>query len=490
MSATYSSRATIPTTSQWEPTIGLEIHARLATRTKAFCACEVTFAEPPNSRTCPICLAYPGTLPVLNADAVRLAVRSAVALRCSVSRESRFDRKNYFYPDLPKGYQITQADAPLAVNGWLEVHSRERMNQRVRIERIHIEEDAGRSTHSSAGTSGVDLNRAGAPLIEIVTRPDLSSPADAASCFSRIRQILLWAGTCDGNMEEGSIRCDANVSIHRPGEPLGTRVEIKNLNSFRFLAHAVEFEIERQIAVLESGGTVSHETRLYDPASGQTRTMRSKEDAPDYRFFPEPDLPPLECTEELTAAAAAGLPLMPDELVGRYVHAHELDPGEAEVLASTHALATLFERTSELTGDARAASNWIRNDVVRLMKERAADDPGITAEQLSGILKLTTDGTISVGSAREVLARVWSSDASPEAVVEELGLAQNRDAGALTSIVTRLIESHPEQAAEYRAGRTRLLGFFVGLAMKQSGGTADPRMLTQIVRSALEDASD
>lgn len=467
------------------PTIGLEIHARLLTRTKAFCACATTYGAPPNTLTCPICLGYPGTLPVLNRAAVRQALRSTAAFRCELARESRFDRKNYLYPDLPKGYQITQAEVPLATGGWLGIHSPTRGEVRIPLLRIHMEEDAGKSLHGAEEGSRIDLNRAGTPLIEVVTAPALESAEEAVACFSRIRQTLMWIGACDGNMEEGSIRCDANVSVSGSDEP-GTRVEIKNLNSFRFMARAIEFEIERQSRQLASGRVVVQETRLFDPPSGTTRSMRSKEEANDYRYFPEPDLPHLKITEDEIRATSTDPLELPDERARRYREELALDPGEAETLCSTREISDLFEQTADSSGRPADAAKWVRNDVLRIMKERDAGAPiGIESRQLAELIELTASNVVSSTVARELLDEVWGTSESPDAIVRTRGLEQVQDRELIEGIVRRLMDEHPQEVAEFRGGRDRLLGFFVGRVMKETGGKADPKLATAIARGML-----
>ena len=462
------------------------MHARLLTRTKAFCRCETVFGEEPNRRTCPVCQGWPGALPVLNGEAVRLAVRSALAFRARVDDVSRFDRKNYFYPDLPKGYQITQAELPLARGGYVSIFSKERGELTVRLERLHMEEDAGRSAHHPDGTSRVDLNRAGAPLVEIVTAPDLRTPDEAIACFTRIRQILLWAGTCDGNMEEGSIRCDANISVSAD-ESLGTRTEVKNLNSFRFLGRAIEYEAARQIELLESGGRVTQETRAFDPASGETRSMRSKEEAKDYRYFPEPDLPALVLPAGLVDEELAALPEMPDVRASRYRTALGFEALDAEALAATREVSDLFDALSSRVGDHVVASNWVRNEVLRLLKQSGESAaPRITVDQLADLIDITRGGLISSTVAREVFDAVWGTERMPRAWVEQQGLAQVRDEKALRELITTEIASHPAEAAGYLEGRVRLLGFFVGRVMKETDGKADPKMTSDIVREILE----
>lgn len=472
-------------TGEWRPTIGLEVHARLATRTKAFCRCELSFGAPPNSRTCPVCLGWPGSLPVLNVEAVRLAIRAAFAMRTTVALLSRFDRKNYFYPDLPKGYQITQAAFPLGREGRIAIHSKSRGEVWIRIERIHMEEDAGRTVHDRGSESRVDFNRAGAPLVEIVTAPDLESSDEAIACFSRIRQLLIWVAACDGNMEEGSIRCDANVSVSRTSEH-GTRTETKNLNSFRFLGRAIDYEIERQIGVLECGDQVIQETRLFDVSAGATRPMRSKEEAHDYRFFPEPDLHPLVLDSDVLESERNSRDRLPDIRAAEYRAMFGMTPLESEAIASTSPVADLFEGLAARIGDHQIAKNWILNHVLRAMKENDTVLPAISIAQMDELIGLTRGSVISSTTARDVFDEIWNTSLSPRAIVEERGLAQSQNDAEIRELAARLIETYPEEAEGYRTGRQRLLGFFVGLIMKETKGKADPRLTSGIVKELLE----
>jgi aspartyl-tRNA(Asn)/glutamyl-tRNA(Gln) amidotransferase subunit B len=461
----------------WEATIGLEVHARLLTNTKIFCACPISFGAPPNTLVCPVCLGYPGALPVLNRAAVELAVRMALATGCTVHPRSIFARKNYFYPDLPKGYQISQYDQPLATEGRV---------RGVRIQRIHMEEDAGKLMHEG-DVSLVDLNRAGTPLIEIVTHPDITSSAQAIDYLTRLRQILMYCGVCDGNMEEGSLRCDANISVHRPGEPLGTRAEVKNLNSFRFLGRAIEYEIERQIGVLESGGVVVQETRLFDAVAGETRTMRSKEEAHDYRYFPEPDLPAITLEKTSIDEIAASLPALPDERIALYGQVHRMTESDAEVIVASRPVADYFEQTAAESANARAAANWVRNDVLRVLNEQKidADAYRVTPSMLARLIRMIDDGVIGGKSAKDVFEEMSQTGEQPESVVERKGLAQITDPEVIREAALHVMQQNPKQVEQYRSGTQKIFGFLVGQLMKETGGRAHAETANRILRELL-----
>jgi aspartyl-tRNA(Asn)/glutamyl-tRNA(Gln) amidotransferase subunit B len=463
--------------SGWESVIGLEVHARLLTKTKIFCGCAPAFGAAPNTHVCPVCLGYPGALPVMNRKAVELAIRAALATGCEVHAESIFARKNYFYPDLPKGYQISQFDRPLATGG--------RIGD-VRLTRIHLEEDAGKSIHHG-DVSHVDLNRAGTPLVEIVSEPDVRSAEHASDYLTRLRQILMYTEVCDGNMEEGSLRCDANVSVRRKGAPLGTRAEIKNVNSFRYLRSAIEFEIARQIALLESGGTVVQETRLYDAASGETRPMRSKEEAHDYRYFPDPDLLTLTVDDALVAEVRRTIPELPHERSARYQRDFGLSVVDAEMLVVTRALAEYFDAVVVASGNARAASNWVRNEVLRVLNEQKIDIDAyrVTPAMLGRLIALIDNGAIGGKAAKEVFDDMSLSGEAPDAVVERKGLAQVSDPNAIRDAAQRVLERNAAQVEQYRGGKTQVFGFLVGQLMKEMRGKAKADVANDVLRELL-----
>jgi aspartyl-tRNA(Asn)/glutamyl-tRNA(Gln) amidotransferase subunit B len=482
----------VRSSNDWEAVIGLEVHAQLQTRTKIFCGCSTQFGAPPNSQVCPVCLGLPGALPVLNRQAVDFAIKAALACGCDVQPRSVFARKNYFYPDLPKGYQISQYELPLALGGGLDI-TVDGATKHVGLTRIHMEEDAGKSLHEGFPDSDrrtyVDYNRSGVPLIEIVSEPDMRSAAEAAEFFTRLRSILVWLGVSDGNMEEGSLRCDANVSIRPRGQTkLGTKAEVKNVNSFRYLEKALEFEISRQIDLIEGGGKVVQETRLWDTSSGRTHSMRSKEEAHDYRYFPEPDLPPLLVDDARIERVRETMPELPEARSRRFVSDFAIPAYDAGVLTQSAQLADYFEETARTSKNAKAASNWIMGELLRTLKERGQEitDVPVPPSALAGLIALIDKGTISTAIAKGVFAKMYDSRRSADDIVREEGLAQNSDEGALSAIIAEVLNVNDEAAAQYRAGKKQTFGFLVGQVMKKSGGKANPKLASDLVKRALE----
>lgn len=475
---------------RYEPVIGLEVHAQVKTETKIFCGCSTRFGQEPNSAVCPICLGMPGVLPVLNRKVVDYAIRTGLALSCKVANRSVFARKNYFYPDLPKSYQISQYELPLCRNGALEIVT-EAGPKTVGITRIHLEEDAGKLVHpeGATGTSYVDLNRTGVPLMEIVSEPDLRSAEEAGAYLRALHQTLLYLGVCDGNMEEGQFRCDANVSLRPVGaEKFGTRAEIKNVNSFKYVEAAIQYEIARQTAVLDDGGTVVQETRLWNEAKGATYSMRSKEDAMDYRYFPEPDLMPLAVSEAWIDEARAALPELPLARRRRFAEAYELPDYDAQVLTAERALADYFEAAVKAYGgSAKKVSNWVMAELMRELKAHAAPiaQCPIKPESLAAMLRLIDDGTISGKIAKDVFVEMFKSGKEAAAIVEDKGLKQESDAGALEAVIDKVLADNPKEVEGYRGGKTKLMGFFVGQTMKATGGKANPRMVNELLARKL-----
>lgn len=475
---------------EFEAVIGLEVHVELNTASKVFCSCPTRFGAAPNSQVCPVCAGFPGALPVLNAEALRKAVLAGLALEGEISPVIRFDRKQYFYPDLPKGYQISQLEHPVMRNGRLTIRT-ESGEKTVRINRLHLEEDAGKLLHaedSGEEASHVDLNRAGVPLIEIVSEPDLSSAKEAVAYLTELRKVMKFIGVSDVNMEEGSLRCDANVSVRPKGEArLGTRVEIKNMNSFRFLERAVQYEVRRQVRVLEEGGTVAQETRLYDPDEDRTYVMRTKEEAEDYRYFPDPDLPLFVLAAEEVERLRALLPELPAAMRRRFVAEYGLPEYDADLLTSERALATLFEGAARMSGRPKAVANWIMGEVLKHLNTTAAapEDLRLTPEHLAELVGLVERGTLSSTMAKEVLAETLTTGRAPSAVVAERGLAQESDAARLEALADEVIAENAEAVAKYRAGKTGVLGALVGAMMKKTGGRANPRLCNEILARKL-----
>ncbi len=472
---------------EYETVIGLECHAQLLTRTKLFCGCRAGFGDPPNENVCPVCVGLPGALPVLNRRAVELAARMALAVSCRVNRRSIFARKNYFYPDLPKGYQISQYDRPLAEEGVVEIETASG-RKRVGIERIHMEEDAGKLLHEgfrdSSTKSGVDFNRSGVPLIEIVSRPELSSPEEAVAYAESLHEILQYTGVSDADMEKGNFRCDGNVSLRPRGAPeLGTKVEIKNLNSFRFLGRALAYEVKRQSAVLDAGSRVVQETRLYDPDADETHPMRSKEEAHDYRYFPDPDLPPLSLGAEEVDEIGRNLPELPAAKRARFTAELGLPAYDAEVLTGSRALADYFEAAARQSGNPKAASNWVMSDVLRKLKEVPGpiDAFPIKPSALGDLVALVDRGAVSGKMAREVFEKMYASGEPAAAIIEREGLSQISDPAAIEAVVRSLVDARPDLAAQYRSGDEKVLGFFVGQVMKATKGQANPKLARELL---------
>jgi aspartyl-tRNA(Asn)/glutamyl-tRNA(Gln) amidotransferase subunit B len=476
---------------EWEPVIGLEVHVQLLTRSKIFCACSTRFGDPPNTNVCPVCLGLPGALPVVNQAAIEMALKAGLALNCRINRFSRFARKNYFYPDLPKGYQISQYDQPLAEHGYLMARSNGG-EKRIGITRIHLEDDAGKSIHDGFSDSGrstyVDLNRSGTPLIEIVSEPDIRSSSEAYDFLTRLKEIMLYLEVSDCNMEEGSLRCDANISVRPKGaEKFGTRAEVKNLNSFRFLKNALDYEIARQIEVLEGGGTVIQETRLWNTDEQRTVGMRSKEEAHDYRYFPEPDLMPLAISGEWEERLRATLPELPEARRQRFLERYGLREYDAGVLTATRALADYYEEAARLSGEPRAAANWVQGDLLGALNAEGKDitQSPIPAQHLGELVRLVQDGTISGKIAKTVFEKMLAGGKAPKQVIAEEGLAQISDPAAIEKIVAELIAASPKQVEQYRAGKAEVLKYFVGQVMKATRGQANPALVNELLKKRL-----
>jgi aspartyl-tRNA(Asn)/glutamyl-tRNA(Gln) amidotransferase subunit B len=482
--------------SAWETVIGLEIHAQLATKSKIFSGSATAYGAPPNTQADLVDLAYPGVLPVLNAQAVQMAVKFGLAIGAAVAHRSVFARKNYFYPDLPKGYQISQYELPVVARGSLNVMLEDGTVKNIGITRAHLEEDAGKSLHEGlANATGIDLNRAGTPLLEIVSEPDMRSAKEAVAYMKKIHTLVRYLEICDGNMQEGSFRCDANVSVRPKGrEKFGTRAEIKNLNSFRFVEKAIQYEIARQIELIESGGTVVQETRLYDSDKDETRSMRSKEEANDYRYFPDPDLLPVEIDSAFIEAVRATLPELPDEKAARFAKVFALSAYDAGVLSASRELGAYFESVvSGLTasaGHAKLAANWVMGELSSALNRDNLDieKSRVSAAHLTGLLLRIGDETISGKMAKEVFEAMWSSGQTADAIIEAKGLRQITDSGAIEAVIDAVIAANPKQLADYRAGKDKLFGFFVGQVMKATSGKANPAQLNELLKTKLAGA--
>ncbi len=472
---------------QWEVVIGLEVHAQLSTESKIFSGASTAFGAAPNAQACAVDIALPGVLPVLNRGAVERAIKFGLAVGAKVARRSVFSRKNYFYPDLPKGYQISQFDLPVVLGGEIPILV-DGVEKKVRLTRAHLEEDAGKSLHEDFhGMTGIDLNRAGTPLLEIVSEPDMSSPLEAVAYAKELHSLVRYLDICDGNMQEGSFRCDANVSVRHPGGPLGTRREIKNLNSFRFLQQAIEYEIQWQIDTLENGGKIQQATVLFDSDRGETRAMRSKEEAHDYRYFPDPDLLPLEISEAWIAEVGKTLPELPQAKRIRYVSDFGLSAYDAGVLTSSKELAAYFEEVVSIYSDPKACANWVMGEINGWLNKAGIEIERcpISSRALAGLLSRIGDGTISGKIAKEVFEAMWNGEGEADAIIEARGLKQISDSGALEKIVDEIIANNPSQVADYRAGRDKLFAFFVGQAMKATKGQANPAQLSEILKQKL-----
>lgn len=472
----------------YEVIIGLEVHAELSTKTKIFCSCPTEFGGQPNTHTCPICMAMPGTLPVLNEKVVEYAVKAGLATNCEISRDSKNDRKNYFYPDTPRAYQISQYDKPLCEHGYIEIETK-RDKKRIGITRIHIEDDAGKLNHNDFGEGClVDLNRAGVPLIEIVSEPDLRSPEEVESYMKKIKSILEYMEVSDCKMQEGSLRADVNVSVHKPGEPFGTRTEMKNMNSFRSITRAIEYEVERQIDILEKGGKVEQESLRWDDVSGRTFSMRDKENAEDYRYFPEPDLVSIKLSEEYIENIKNTLPELPESRKQRYLEQYNLSEKDANIITASKYLSDLFEGAIKVCNNPKSVNNWIISDISRILNETEMDPVAIPydANQLGKLVILIDKGTISSSIGKKVLEELFENPRDPEDIVKEKGWVQISDESAIKDVVIKILRANPQSIADFKAGKDRALGFLVGQAMKETKGQANPKMLNEMFLEELK----
>ena len=471
----------------YEVVIGLEVHAELSTKTKIFCSCPTEFGAAPNTHVCPVCMAMPGTLPVLNEKVVEYAVKAGLATNCEISRNSKNDRKNYYYPDLPKSYQISQFDKPLCEHGYVEIDT-PNGKKKIRLLRIHIEEDAGKLNHDDfGGGSLVDLNRAGVPLIEMVSEPDLRSAEEVEAYMRKLKSILEYIEVSDCKMQEGSLRADVNVSVHKPGEPFGTRTEMKNMNSFRSIVRAIEYEVERQIDVLEDGGKIEQETLRWDDVSGKTFPMRDKEDAQDYIYFPDPDLVAIKLSEEYIENIKNTLPELPESRKERYLKEYELSEKDAKLITASKYLSDLFEKAIEVCHNPKAVCNWIISDISRILNETEMEPIAIPfdANQLGKLVVLIDKGTISSSIGKKVLVELFENPRDPEEIIKEKGWIQISDEGAIKEVVMKILEVNPQSVADFKAGKDRALGFLVGQAMKETKGKANPKMLNEMFLAEL-----
>ncbi|WP_297211449.1 MULTISPECIES: Asp-tRNA(Asn)/Glu-tRNA(Gln) amidotransferase subunit GatB [Thermodesulfovibrio] len=474
---------------QYEAVIGLEVHAQLLTESKIFCSCSTQFGSEPNTQVCPVCLGMPGVLPVLNKKAVEYTIKTGLAMNCKITPYSRFARKNYFYPDLPKGYQISQYELPLCEDGFLEINV-DGEKRKIRIKRIHLEEDAGKNIHDASGYSFVDFNRTGVPLMEIVSEPDIRSPKEASLYMKKLRTILRYLGVCDGNLEQGSLRCDANVSVRPVGsKEFGVKTEIKNINSFRFVEKALEYEIKRQIKLIERGEKIIQETRLWDAVTGTTQSMRSKEEAHDYRYFPEPDLVPVSVSEEWIEKIKTEMPELPDSKIDRLMKDYGLPLYDAEILTEEKALSEWFEEAVRLGGKPKEVANWIMVELLRILNEEGKEitESSLKPQQLVELLELVEKGTINRNTAKEVFEEVYKTGKSATAIVQEKGLTQISDDSILMEAIKEVIAKNPKEVERFKQGEEKLIGFFVGQVMKITKGKANPKMVNELVLKALKE---
>ncbi|OAI48471.1 glutamyl-tRNA amidotransferase [Gammaproteobacteria bacterium SCGC AG-212-F23] len=475
---------------EWETVIGLEVHAQLATHSKIFSGASTAFGAEPNTQACIIDLGYPGVLPVLNKSVVQMAIKLGLGINAEIAKTSVFARKNYFYPDLPKGYQISQYELPIVKQGYLDIPLSDGTSKRIHITRAHLEEDAGKSLHEDFdGFSGIDLNRAGTPLLEIVSEPDMRSAKEAIEYLKALHSLVRYLDICDGNMQEGSFRCDANVSVRKKGESkLGTRTELKNINSFRYIERAINYEVERQIALIESGDKVIQQTRLYDPAKNETRPMRSKEEANDYRYFPDPDLLPLVISDEFIETIRKNLPELPVQKRQRFMDTYQLSVYDATVMVSSRAMADYFETVVKVSGNAKLAANWIMGELSAALNKNDLDIDAspVSAEQLGKLIQRIADNTISGKIAKTVFEAMWNKEGDVDHIIEKHGLKQVTDTSAIEQLIDKILADNPGQVADYRSGKDKLFGYFVGQAMKASGGKMNPQQLNDILKKKLD----